>query len=479
MASFFSFLTTKKFPAPKKIRSLLRGPVTPFVAVVYGIFFALCLAVFLLLITINKRYLTTVPARGGNLTEGVIGAPHSINPLLAATATDQRLVALIYGTLTKMTQDYTVSPDGTKYAFTLLPNLSFDDGKPLTSDDVAFTVTKLQNSAMSDQSSYWQSISVETPDAQTVIFSLPAPDTTFLSHAAFGILPKHVWQNVADESFQTAPQNLRPVGAGPMKLSAIHYQNGIPFSVVLKRNKHSASGETLLDSITIKSYANQIALLEAINNGDVDFSYAATPDALAATALNPDLVALSVPTSHTVTIYRSSHDTALSSGTAVSTLSQLIDKNAIIATVQHGYGTPQGVLKSTTVQGAAQTAASLKGFALAVENDPVLMLAAQTMAQQLAQHGVSVTVNAFDPGTFQKNISTGTFPLFLARDDQTIPSQYASAVPLYAESLPYIFNTSTHTIPPETFQSPAIEYETVQHWYTNTDKLWKWFIKKN
>lgn len=484
MASFSSFLTTKKFPSIKTIRSLLSGPATSFAIIFYGIFFALCTAVFLLLITINSHFLTTVPTSGGSLTEGVVGTPHFINPLLATTPTDQRLVALVYGSLMQnnsdgiitasLAQSYTVSPEGTAYTFILPPHSMFDDGKPLTSDDVAFTVTKLQDSTIGTQSSYWQTVTVSTPDANTIIFTLPAPDTSFLSHLTFGILPKHIWETVTDNSFATARQNLYPVGSGLMKVAAIQYQNGLPASVVLTRNKHALT-KTLLDSLTIKSFANQSLLLNAINSGQVDFSYSLAPSTLGTAPLARGLTATAIPTDHTINIYRSQKDTALASATTVALLNQLIDKNAIIATVQDSYGTPAGVLSYPS----AQNIASIKGFSVSVENDPTLLLAAQTFAQQMAQHGVAVSVNAFDHGTFQQNIANGTITLFLARsNDETIPSQYASTIPLYNESLPYIFNTNTHTIPPDTFLSPAIEYEHLQDWYTNTDKLWKWFIKK-
>ncbi|MDB5188896.1 MAG: family 5 extracellular solute-binding protein peptide/nickel transport system substrate-binding [Candidatus Nomurabacteria bacterium] len=485
MESFFSFLTTKKFPSLKTVRSLLGGPVTPFVAIVYGIFFALCATVFALLITLNNKILVTVPARGGSLTEGVIGAPHFINPILATTPTDQGLVALIYGSLMKtdengnvsnsLVKDYAVSPDGRTYTITLLPSLMFDDGKPLTSDDVAFTVTKLQDNTISTASGYWQTIAVETPDANTVVFTLPAADTSFLSHLTFGILPKHIWGTVTDESFPTAVQNLQPVGAGVMKVSTVQYQNDIPAAVVLVRNKYFPLGKTLLDGLTIKSFANQIALLDAVNNGDVNFSYDLTPSTVAAQPLASGLTASMVMTPQMIAIYRSSADTALSSLTTVATINRFIDKNAIIATVQNGYGIPAGIPSDSL----APSTGAPKGFSLAVENNPDMLRAAQTLATQLAEHGVTIAVHAFDPGTFQKNITAGNFPLFLARsNDEIIPQQYTPVITLYDECIPYVFDTRTHLIPPSTFQSPAIEYEDVQHWYTNTDKLWKWFIKQ-
>ncbi|HTH93432.1 MAG TPA: ABC transporter substrate-binding protein [Candidatus Paceibacterota bacterium] len=477
MASFTSFLKSKKFPAPRVFRALLRGPLTAFRVVVYGMIIALCAVAFVTLIVLNNNTLVTVPARGGNLTEGVIGAPHSINPISANTETDTRLVSLVYATLEDDMQSYTVSPDGSMYTVTLLPNLRFSDKKPLTSDDIAFTVQKMQNSSLSSQSAYWQNISTDTPDPNTVVFTLPHADTSFLSRLNFGILPKHIWQTVSDEQFDTAPQNLRPIGNGAFKISDIDYQNGIPSTIILTRNTINTGPSPFLRTLTLSTYANQSSLLAALNNGDVDFSYDASPEALKDTAIDAALTVQHIPSDQTVSIYRSPSDAALASGSTVLQLNQLIDKNAIIAIVRNGYGTPAGALASTTQN--ISTKAPSTGFALAVENDPELLLAAQTLAQQLQSHGITVLVKAYDPGVFQNNVTAGTFTLFLARNgDVNIPQQYSTVIPLYTESVPYIFDTSTHTIIPTTLESPVTEYSDVKDWYANTDKLWKWFIRK-
>jgi ABC-type transport system substrate-binding protein len=477
MASFTSFLTNKKFPSFKKFRSLLSGPFTAFRIVVLSTLIAVSAIIFALLIMLNSKILVTVPARGGTLTEGVIGAPHFINPILATTETDKRLVALVYSTVADDMQSYTVSPDGKIYTVTLLPNLRFDDKKPLTSDDIAFTVEKMQDNTISTQSNYWQNIAVDTPDVNTVVFTLPAPDTSFLDHLNFGILPKHIWQNITDETFSAASQNLHPVGSGAFKVTALTYQDSIPTTVILSRNNYAAGGTALLRGFTLATFANQSSLIDALNSGAIDFSYSVSPAALPH-SLSRNLFTQSIPTDQTVSIYHAASDTALSNGTMVMMVNQNIDKSALIAIVQHGYGTPAGVSSENTTQ---KNTASLSpsGFYVAVENSPDMLLAAQTLAQQLQQQGITVAVKAFDPGTFQNNITAGTFTIFLARNgDVNIPEQYSPVLPLYTESVPYIFNQHAHTIIPDTLSSPAAEYSDVKNWYANTDKLWKWLIAK-
>ena len=45
--------------------------------------------------TVNDQFLVTVPARGGSLTEGVIGAPRFVNPLLAVSQADHDLTEIM------------------------------------------------------------------------------------------------------------------------------------------------------------------------------------------------------------------------------------------------------------------------------------------------------------------------------------------------------------------------------------------------
>ncbi|MBY0328562.1 hypothetical protein K2Q02_00490, partial [Patescibacteria group bacterium] len=230
MASFFSFFIHKRIPSLRTLRALLRGPLTLSRAVVYGLFSVIILLAFLLLITIHNSFLITVPARGGSLTEGIIGAPQAINPIIATTDTDKSLSRLVYAGLLKtmpdgsvepeLAQDYSVSPDSRTYTFTLKES-KFQDGKKVTSADVAFTISKLQNYSLNPiQAEYWSEIVVQTPDEQTIIISLPNARTDFLQKATVGILPEHIWRDISDEDFLTTKKNIKSVGAGPFVVTS-------------------------------------------------------------------------------------------------------------------------------------------------------------------------------------------------------------------------------------------------------------------
>ena len=100
------------------------------------------LASFLAIIwKISNLYMVEVPAYGGTLTEGIIGTPRFINPVLASSDADRDLAALAYSGLLRpdnrgrlisdMAEKYDISEDGLVYTFTLKPKLFGRTENPL------------------------------------------------------------------------------------------------------------------------------------------------------------------------------------------------------------------------------------------------------------------------------------------------------------------------------------------------------------
>jgi peptide/nickel transport system substrate-binding protein len=77
--------------------------------------------------------------------------------------------------------DWSVSEDGIQYTFTLHDGVTFNDGSPLTADDVVFSIKRLQN--VDGNPSFLADFitNVEAMDASTVVFTLDGPRASFLS----------------------------------------------------------------------------------------------------------------------------------------------------------------------------------------------------------------------------------------------------------------------------------------------------------
>ena len=237
------------------------------------------------LFVFTRSLLIEVPAHGGTLTEGSVGTPRFVNPLLALTDADRDLVALTYAGLMGIGPEgslvpvlavrYEVSEDGKTYTFTLRDNATFSDNTPVTADDVVFTIQKAQDGGLkSPEYSNWASIRAEAVDTRTVRFTLPKPYAPFLADTTLGILPAHLWRNIPNDQFPFSPLMQRPVGAGPFKVvKVVENDEGVVTEYELKAHKGFALGRPYLDTIRMRFFETATLLQGAFKSGRVESAY--------------------------------------------------------------------------------------------------------------------------------------------------------------------------------------------------------------
>jgi len=134
-----------------------------------------------------------VPAVGGEYTEGIVGKPTYINPLLSRTnEVDGMLSNLIFSSLLKydeesklvndLVENYEISDDKKVYTVKIKSNVKWHDGNQLTASDVFFTVKLIQDPKFkSVLRGEWQDINVELVDDYTIRFSLDKAYSPFLN----------------------------------------------------------------------------------------------------------------------------------------------------------------------------------------------------------------------------------------------------------------------------------------------------------
>src|SRR6185295_6719831 len=113
----------------------------------------------------NSFYSNTIvqPASGGEYSEGVIGQPVAINPILAGTGeVDRDLVKTLFSDLISLSQNYSTSSTGKIWTVKLKQDLRWSDGKPLTAGDVVFTLNMIQDpDSGSPLQTAWQGITAD------------------------------------------------------------------------------------------------------------------------------------------------------------------------------------------------------------------------------------------------------------------------------------------------------------------------------
>ncbi len=264
----------------KKLPSLLSKKERYFIL----LFFVL-IVVSLISWGINYRLTNTiaVPDYGGGFTEGTIGAPQYINPILSQTNdTDEDISELVFSGLMKydakgslvtdLAENYAIGDEGRTYDFFLRKNVLWHDGKPFNADDVIFTISAIQNSDYKSPLIFnWSGVGIEKIDDWTIRFKLKNTYAPFLNNAAVKILPKHVWENIKPPEFFLSEINLKPIGTGPYKFKKFEKDDrGSIKTLYLVRNDDYHLGKPYIKNITLKFYVNEDSLIDAYNKRNID-----------------------------------------------------------------------------------------------------------------------------------------------------------------------------------------------------------------
>lgn len=302
----------------------------------------------------------STPTRGGTYTEGIIGFPQYINPVLARTDADKDAAALIYAGLTKLTADGEIeldlaarmetSPNGETYTFTLRDDAYFHDGHPVTAEDVVYTIDMIQNQRInSPLQADWSGVLVREVDEKTVAFDLPQAFQSFPFNTRIGILPKHLWNEETTASFPFSSLNTLPIGAGPYKVSDVSRSSeGIPTSYKLTASD-SVHRSPLISRINLRFFGDSEKLNESFRNRDIDGMYGSNP-ADVTSLLSQGIQVLDQPLNRVFAVYfNQNNNEQLVDSDVRQALNLAVSKQDIIDEVLHGYGTPlSGPVPSAT-----------------------------------------------------------------------------------------------------------------------------------
>lgn len=326
------------------------SPAERFLCVVFAAL--LVLGAARLVYSVNARFLTEVPAAGGELREGIIGSPRFLNPLLALSDADRDLTALIYSGLLRATPEGALIPDlaervdtakdGLSYTFHIRKEATFHDGTPVTADDVVFTIQKAQDPALkSPKRANWEGVSAEKKGEREVTLTLKQPYAPFLENATLGILPHRLWKEVETEQFPFSSFNLNAVGSGPYRVTSVKRNAlGIPLSIELSPFKNYALGAPYISRVVMRFYANEKELLAGFYRGEVESMNTVTPEA--AKRLEDEGYRVErTPLPRIFGVFFNPNQSSLLAEKAVRQAVELAtDKETLVNTVLYGYGVP-------------------------------------------------------------------------------------------------------------------------------------------
>ena len=417
--------------------------------------------------------------------EGMVGHPISISPLTARSQADRDLVALIFSGLVRNGPDGTIVPDlarswtvdstGAVWTFELRPDARWQDGEPVTAEDVAFTIRTLQDPSYTGPAAgSWQDVKVSTVGALTVVFTLSTPLGGFLQAATQLIAPAHLLADVPVGRLAGDPFGQRPVGSGPFALVRLDASTAelSPAAVVAPSeaptsNPSPGATDSLatpaptirpsvpvpyLAGIEFRFFDDPDALVTAYRQGDLDAASGLSPAVIGSLAsatgsrilrdpgstltavlfnLRPGQHAFASPALRTAMLEAIDRPALIESAFAMaaSAASGLIPSSSVLLdpgaaeTVAYDPAAAQKVLKAagwTKVGNAWRRPTFKKPFTFDLlspdaASNPAAFAAAEAVARDWKRIGLQVTHVSLPPAEFVTGrLATGTFTVAVA-----------------------------------------------------------------
>ncbi|MFD2263366.1 ABC transporter substrate-binding protein [Lacibacterium aquatile] len=226
-------------------------------------------------------------ALGANAADLVIGSstePSAIDPQFSRTGNNQNIAMQIFDRLVQPDAKLGISPslaesykniDPTTWVVKLRDGVKFHDGKPVTSEDVIYSMTRAKdvpNSPAPFSGNVSAIASMKAIDSLTVEFKTKAPSPDFMDQVGFVyIMQKAISDGKPITEFNNGNA---AIGSGPYK-----FKEWVPGGqVVLEKNAAYWGKKPEFDKVTIKFISNTAARVAALRSGAVDIIDAVTPE---------------------------------------------------------------------------------------------------------------------------------------------------------------------------------------------------------
>lgn len=212
-------------------------------------------------------------SQGGTLTIAIQSDGRTLDPRDATDAASRRLIENVYSTLMRYSEDfpnvepgiveeYEVSDDFRTFDFTLKEGVTFHSGRPLTAEDVRYSLNRLKEAGASEPLMHLSSIDVQNERALTLHFDTPmSPLLTYLANPQYGIVDREVVEANDGDITQV------DAGSGPFKL--VRWQRNQQFVLERFADYHEPDLPRL-DRVIYQPIPDRTARTVALINGQVD-----------------------------------------------------------------------------------------------------------------------------------------------------------------------------------------------------------------
>ncbi|MBL7164605.1 MAG: ABC transporter substrate-binding protein [Anaerolineales bacterium] len=245
----------------------------------------------------------------------------------------------------RLAESWEISADGLIWTFHLvdLGNISFHDGTPLTSEDVAWAINYVAyNPGLS-----WllwtkvgENFGAVATDDRTVVLTLDEatnPDAFLSSLVYVYILPRHIWEQYDWTIFSFENEDV--IGTGPFM-----FNEWVPGQhLILDANPNYWGGKPSVDQIIIQVYTTPDAQVLALDSGEVNHITDVPANFVDQLDGNPDITVISRPPMYEYHLFFNMWDggithPALTDLRVRQAIAHAIDKEQLLDVVFQGRG---------------------------------------------------------------------------------------------------------------------------------------------
>lgn len=224
---------------------------------------------------------------GGVLNRNVLGEPEKLSPLNSQDGYSSDIQEYVMEGLLRLNPDtyqwepelaekYDISKDSLTYTFYLDKAAKFSDGKPVTAEDVKFSILSVRDPKYqaAHRMPYYEDVeSVETPDPHTVVIKMKKKyfkNLMVLASEGFTpILPKHIYE---DPKYKFPIASI--IGSGGYKVEA--YNRGKNIMLVRDENhwakdKPGFNTQAKFERVNFRFIKEENLQIEMAKKNQIDF----------------------------------------------------------------------------------------------------------------------------------------------------------------------------------------------------------------
>jgi glutathione transport system substrate-binding protein len=320
-----------------------------------------------------------------------------------------------------LADSYKISDDGLVYTITLKQNVKFHDGTDFNSEAVKINIERIldEKNKLRFRKSFLKVAKIETPDANTVVFTLTEPYNAFLNKLAMALMisPTALASGV-DISKQ-------PSGTGPFKFK--EWVEGDRL-VVEKNPNYWQPGLPKVDSVTFKPVPENGSRIAMLKTGEADFIYPMPTEQVSEVAGQSDISVDTIDSTIVRYVTLNTMKKPYDDLKVRQAINYAIDKDAYVKVVKSGLGAKLDSTMSSKTQFYSQQpgyeydvekakqllseAGYPDGFNAEIwgENDSETMKGMQFIKQQLALVGITLEVKSMEGATLSDLINTAATP---------------------------------------------------------------------